>query len=40
VLSLEALNDLLKQIAIHFEPQDWETYLIFAQSLFKKTLPT
>lgn len=39
VLSLDALNDLLQQIAIHFTHHDWETYILFAQSLLKKTLP-
>jgi hypothetical protein len=39
VLSLDALNDLLQQIALHFTHHDWETYILFAQSLLKKTLP-
>lgn len=38
-LSLEALNELLLQLAPLFQPHDWETYLAFAQSLLKKTLP-
>lgn len=39
VLSLDALNDLLQKIAFNFEEHDWDTYLFFAQSLLKKTLP-
>ena len=39
VLSMDALNDLLQRIALNFEEHDWETYLFFAQSLLKKTLP-
>lgn len=36
---MDALNDLLQRIAVNFEEHDWETYLFFAQSLLKKTLP-
>jgi hypothetical protein len=39
MLSLDALNDLLLKIAPHFEEDDWGSYLQFAQSLLRKTLP-
>ena len=38
-LSLDALNQLLERIAPHFQEHDWDTYLLFAQSLLRKTLP-